>query len=101
MFSSQSVMKGPLEAFEAQLDDPETWCAVFRMLQVESACIRLNYFVIGWAKNPLKTPNVQSQILEAITGACCRYLVDGKRPANMLAKTVLVTSLDWKVWKVG
>ena len=37
MFSSQGVMKGPLEAFESQMDDPETWCALLRMLHVKSA----------------------------------------------------------------
>ena len=37
MFSSQGVMKGPLEAFEAQLEDPETWCALFCMLPMDSA----------------------------------------------------------------
>ena len=36
MFSSQGVIKGPLDAFESQLDDPETWCALFRMLHVSS-----------------------------------------------------------------
>ena len=34
-------------------------------------------------------------------GRCCRYLVDGKPPANRRAKTVLVTAPDWDVWKVG
>lgn len=30
----------------------------------------------------------------------CRYLVDGKPPVDTAAKTVLVTSPDWDVWKV-
>ena len=30
----------------------------------------------------------------------CRYLVDGKPPVGAAAKTVLVTSPDWDVWKV-
>lgn len=37
MFSSQGVVKGPLEAFESQLQDSETWCAMFHMLRIESA----------------------------------------------------------------
>ena len=44
---------------------------------------------------------MQSQDLEASTGAHGRYLVDGKRSANRRAKTVLVTSLDYDAWKVG
>ena len=31
----------------------------------------------------------------------CRYLVDGKALEDTAAITVLVTSPDWGVWKVG
>ena len=37
MFSSQGVVEGPLEAFQSQLQDFETWCALVHMLPVESA----------------------------------------------------------------
>ena len=37
MFSSQGVFKGPLEAFERQLQDPETWCALLHMARIKSA----------------------------------------------------------------
>ena len=37
MFSSQGVFKGPLEAFERQLQDPETWCALLHMPRIKSA----------------------------------------------------------------
>ncbi len=33
-------------------------------------------------------------------GMLCRYLVDGKPPQYKAAKTVLVASPDWDVWKV-
>ena len=48
MFSSQGVVKGPLEAFESQLEDPETWCALFHMLCLESA---RKPAVMSWAKH--------------------------------------------------
>ena len=48
MFSSQGVVKGRLEAFERQLQDPETWYALFHMLRIESA---RKPDVMSWAKN--------------------------------------------------
>ena len=48
MFSSRGVVEGPLEALQSQLQDPETWCALFHMLRIESA---RKPDVMSWAKN--------------------------------------------------
>lgn len=37
MFSSHGAVEGDLEDFGRQLQDPETWCALFDMLRIESA----------------------------------------------------------------
>ena len=93
MFSSQGVFEGPLEAFQSKLKDPDTWYVCTTCLfQLNS--IRHSLCSCGWSSQPTLTEQSPHCL-------CCRYLVDGKPPENRAAKTVLVTSPDWDIWKVS
>ena len=90
-YSSSRVCQGPLDSFQSMLENSDTWSVPCTLCSV----------AFRWLVCCRAMDAIQSPTFSMFFDAWRRYLVDGKSPRRVNAKTVLVTSPDWDVWKVG